>query len=86
MSFLVDQINLRWSWGIQMKVFKCLAGNVWAKYTDQGLGWNLPRGVKIKREKKEVGKKKAKKNRKKEQLQKCELSQFTLISYYQITI
>ena len=31
-------------------------------------------------------KKKAKKNRKKEQLQKCELSQFTLISYYQITI
>ena len=59
MSFLVDQISLRWSWGIQMKVFKCLAGNVWAKYTDQGLGWNLPRGVKIKREKKELGKKKS---------------------------
>lgn len=31
-------------------------------------------------------KKKAKKNRKKEHLQKCELSQFTLINYYQITI
>ena len=28
MSFLSDQLSLRWPWGIQMKMFKCLAGNV----------------------------------------------------------
>ena len=44
------------------------------------------KGSQNQKEKKEVGKKKAKKNRKKEQFQKCELGQFTLISYYQITI
>lgn len=35
--FFLDQLILRWLWAIQVKMFKCLAGNLYAKYTDQGL-------------------------------------------------